>query len=229
MDPSGVTPPIPARIHLLIDNSLLRGAVARVLQKTSDLLVVGQSRRFEATRESLLQSKCEVLVLDVFDPNWLSQCFEDTHRTHSGPRVLLISMIDDPQLFLAAVRCGVSGYLLSDASASEFIASVRALSRGQAHCPASLCLKLFEVVAQTASQIPDLCARTQLTCRQQNLVALLGKGMTNKEIASQLHLSEFTVKNHVRRIMRRLRASSRHEVVEKFIIPADVLGMEAPS
>src|SRR6266850_1942364 len=82
--------------------------------------------------------------------------------------------------------------------------------------PPQLCLKLFQYVSQMARETPlkSSTARLGLTLRQQKLVTLVAKGLTNKEIASHLNLSEFTVRNHLHRIMRQLKAGSRREAVE---------------
>ena len=118
--------------------------------------------------------------------------------------------------FLDAVRSGVAGYLLPDASASDVVAAVRAVSRGEAVCPPQLCSTLFRFVAQTAKELTlqNSTAKPDLTLRQQQLVTLVAKGLTNKEIASHLNLSEFTVRNHIHRILKQVDAGSRSEAVE---------------
>jgi DNA-binding NarL/FixJ family response regulator len=128
-------------------------------------------------------------------------------------------MEDDPDMFLQAVRSGISGYLLGDASAEETLAAVRRVAAGEAVSPPHLCQYLFQFVARTTregSMILNqrLCHRLGLTARQQQLIALLARGFSNKEIAESMHLSEFTVKNHVHRIMRRLNATSRYAAVQ---------------
>jgi two-component system NarL family response regulator len=133
-----------------------------------------------------------------------------------GLKTVLIGMDTDEGQFMAAVRSGVTGYLLKDASASDVIAAVRAVSRGEAVCPPQLCSTLFRFVAQMAREVPvqSTTPRPDLTLRQQQLVALVAKGLTNKEIASHLSLSEFTVRNHIHRILKQVDAGSRSEAVE---------------
>ncbi len=118
--------------------------------------------------------------------------------------------------FIAAVRSGVTGYLLQDASASDVVAAVRAVFRGEAVCPPQLCSVLFRFVAQMSTEVPlpDSPPKPDLTLRQQQLVSLVAKGLTNKEIASHLNLSEFTVRNHIHNILKQVDASSRSEAVE---------------
>jgi DNA-binding CsgD family transcriptional regulator len=106
--------------------------------------------------------------------------------------------------------------LLPDASASDVVAAVRAVFRGEAVCPPQLCSMLFRCVAQTAKEMPQQnpASKPDLTLRQQQLVSLVAKGLTNKEIASHLNLSEFTVRNHIHRILQQVDAESRSEAVE---------------
>src|SRR5258708_11179096 len=88
--------------------------------------------------------------------------------------------------------------------------------RGEAVCPPQLCSVLFRCVAQMSMEMPlaDSPPKPDLTLRQQQLVTLVAKGLTNKEIASHLNLSEFTVRNHINNILKQVHASSRSEAVE---------------
>jgi len=105
---------------------------------------------------------------------------------------------------------------LKDASSADVVAAVRAVFRGEAVCPPQLCHTLFRFVAQMAREMPiqSSASRPDLTLRQQQLVALVAKGLTNKEIAARLNLSEFTVRNHIHRILKQVDAGSRSEAVE---------------
>ena len=125
-------------------------------------------------------------------------------------------MEPDEKLFLTAIRSGAMGYLLKDASASDLVCAVRAVYQGDAVCPPQLCSALFRFVARSTEKIPAKRwgPRPDLTLRQQQLMALVAKGLTNKEIALSLHLSEFTVRNHIHRILKQLDAGSRTAAVE---------------
>ena len=106
--------------------------------------------------------------------------------------------------------------MLKDASAADVLSAVRSVARGEAVCPPRLCLSLFKWIADEARELSgrESDSRPSLTVRQQQLVSLVARGLTNKEIASELNLSEFTVKNHLHRIMKQVDAESRHEAVE---------------
>lgn len=209
-------PKRPTRVFLLVENRLVRETLDRLFRKRSKLRVVGQGSGTEAIDE-IFDSQCDIVVLD--DLHTASVLgFRQLARLQAGGAVgvVLIDMQEDEEQFLTAVRSGVSGYLLSNAPASDVVFAVRAVARGEAVCPPRLCLTLFRFVAQASSEMAAQIKQGpsySLTTRQQQLVALVARGLTNKEIASQLNLSEFTIKNHLHRIMKQVEVESRHEMV----------------
>ena len=203
------------RTFLLIENRLLREALVRLFSKRADLLVVGQCGYADAGGLHELDSKCAVLVIDSLQIPWLSRITAMEGTDRGSFKTIVIAREPDEKHFLAAVRLGISGYLLQDASASDVVAAVRAVFRGEAVCPPQLCSALFRFVAQMAREMPvQQSLKPDLTLRQQQLVALVAKGLTNKEIASHLNLSQFTVRNHIHRILKQVDAESRSEAVE---------------
>jgi DNA-binding NarL/FixJ family response regulator len=203
----------PIRVYLMIENRLLREALGRLVQKKSDLQVVGQGDH-NSPPESL-DNVCDVLALDYFDPEQPPVFFSASELVKDRFKTVLIGMRDDAAQFLRAVRAGASGYLLKEASASDVITAIRAAFKGEAICPPALCAALFEHVARAAREgrTRNGQRRTPLTARQRQLVNLVAKGLTNKEIAAQLNLSEFTVRNHIHRIMKQVEVASRQEAV----------------
>lgn len=204
------------RVYLLIEGRLLREALGRMFRKRTDLLVVGQSGLGEASPSEMRQTQCDVLVADSYQTDWLPSSLANQNNGQIAFKAVLIGMEPTADDFLAAVRSGVTGYLLPDASASDVVAAVRSVYRGEAVCPPQLCSELFRFVAQTTKRTPtqNSSAKPDLTLRQQQLVTLVAKGLTNKEIASRLNLSEFTVRNHIHRILKQVDAESRSQAVE---------------
>jgi len=203
------------RAFLLIENRLMREALARLFRKRPDLIVVGQTSPADETPLGILETQCNVLVGDAFVGGRLRAGLA-SKVAPAGCKIILVGMEPGEEQFIAAVRSGVTGYLLQDASASDVIAAVRAVFRGEAVCPPQLCSVLFRCVAQMSAEMPlaDSPPKPDLTLRQQQLVTLVAKGLTNKEIASRLNLSEFTVRNHIHNILKQVDASSRSEAVE---------------
>jgi two-component system, NarL family, nitrate/nitrite response regulator NarL len=208
------------KLFLLVENRLLREALAAIVRKQADFSIVGIDRYAPTVHETVLGSQCDILVADhasaiMFPPGFLPQCLSAAAEM----KIVLFGMEDDAEIFVQAVRAGVSGYLLGDASAAETLAAIRGVAQGDAVCPPRLCLNLFQFVAREAQKgalvlNQRISAKLGLTPRQQQLVTFLARGLTNKEIAANLNISEFTVKNHVHRIMRQLNADSRYAAVQ---------------
>jgi DNA-binding NarL/FixJ family response regulator len=207
-------------VYLIAEHRLLRESLVRLLRKKTDLQVVGESRLFDCTAEQLIEARCEVLLLDSFASVPATRLLGELFEKAPHIKTVLFGMDEDPQGFLKAVQLGVSGFVVKDASAGDIVAAVRGVAAGEAVCPARLCMALFLHVAGEFRKRPAITDREArikfgLTHRQSQLVALVARGLTNKEIAASLNLSEFTVKNHLSRIMKRVDVDSRHEAVDR--------------
>ena len=206
-----------ADVFLLAENRLLREALIRLLTKRSDIRVVGANPYSPAVHEEIIAAHPDIIVLDS-SGLFVSQArlIPTLHAAIPDLRVVMVDMDSDEETFLRAVREGVVGYVLKDASAMEVADTIRAVAKGEAVCPAPLSLTLFRSVAQQAT-LPSTfsCgADLGLSRREQQMVELLRERLTNKEISVRLNLSEQTVKNHVHRILRKVGATNRLKVVE---------------
>ena len=204
------------RTFLLIENRLLRESLARLFRKRTEFVITGQISSAEESLPTVLDGS-DVLLGDCYLLSRMPLSASlSSQVAAAAPKIVLIGMSTDEEQFMAAVRLGVTGYLLQDASASDVVAAVRSVCRGEAVCPPALCATLFSFFAQRATEMPtqNSGSRPDLTLRQQQLITLVAKGMTNKEIASELNLSAFTVRNHIHRILKQVDAESRSEAVE---------------
>ncbi len=204
-------------VFLLAQNRLLREALTRILDKKSDIRVAGGCAFCPLALEQIIGAGPDVLVMDSFTTAASQLNFvQELHRAAPLLKVIMIGMEADEQTFLQSVREGALGYVLRDASALEVVAAVRAVASGQAVCPPELCGALFRYVARQRSQLPSFHIKLNLglTTREQQLVLLIGRGLTNKEIANHLQLAEQTVRNHVHRMLRKVGANDRLAVVE---------------
>jgi DNA-binding NarL/FixJ family response regulator len=210
----------PIKLFLVTENRMLREAMSALFQKQPDICLLDSIHYNASAYKMISASDCNIILADqasvaAFPSNFI----HDLLSLLPGRKAIFFGMDNDPELFLQAIRSGVSGYLLGEASAEDAIAAVRRVMAGEAVAPPRLCGHLFQFVALSTREgamilNQRLCLRLGLTARQQQLIALLARGFTNKEIAESMHLSEFTVKNHVHRIMRRLNAQSRHAAVQ---------------
>jgi DNA-binding NarL/FixJ family response regulator len=204
-------------VFLVAGNRLLREALARLLNRRGDFDVCGVSACVTDTTSSIVASGAEVLILDSVTAR-LSDCAFISQIVSQVPsmKVVLIDMDNDREIFLECVRAGAVGYILKDASAAEVVSGVQAVAQGQAVCPPQLCVHLFRAFSRQWTTVPSARIKIEfgLTRRQQQIVPLIAQGLTNKEIASHLTLSEQTVKNHIHGIMRRVGAIDRLQVID---------------
>jgi DNA-binding NarL/FixJ family response regulator len=204
-------------VYLLAENRLLRDTLARLLRKRTEINVVGVSRCSETVKDDIVASGCDVVLMDSFEDAAYSQFLVELAEQDTGIRFLLFGMDEEADVFLRAVHFGICGYLLKEASAAEIVAAVRAAGRGEATCPPSLCMTLIQYLSKRKPEkieALDAGNHKALTPRQLQLIRLVAEGLTNKEIAANLNLSQFTVKNHLRRVMRQVEAASRHDAVD---------------
>ena len=205
-----------ATVFLLAQNRLLREALARILSKKNDLVVVGSCALSDDSLKEISSATPDILVMDSFTTNLAHVEFvREIQQNVTGIKLVMIGMDTDGQHFLQAIREGALGYVVKDASALEVVATVRTVANGGAACDPRLCAYLFRYAAQQ-NQMPNFHVRSKLglTNREQQLVGLIARGLTNKEIAAELQLAEHTIRNHIHRMLRKVGATHRLAVVD---------------
>lgn len=207
----------PASVFVLSDNRLFRESLVRILTKRGDIKVVSTQELSCRAYAEASASTADVLVVDSVD--FLLTCLgagKSLKNSGSKVKVLMVAMEENEQVFLRAIRAGAMGFVAKDASALEVVAAVRGVARGEAVCPPQFCKFLFEFVAIQAVDSVKSSNRASLTRREQELVPMIGQGLTNKEIAQHLHLSEQTIKNHVHRILHKTGIENRMGILAAF-------------
>jgi DNA-binding NarL/FixJ family response regulator len=207
-------------VYVVAENRLLRETLVRLFRKRGDLNVVGENSYSDSVPESIASAQPDLLLMDCLNPNHKSDdLICDVRESVAHIRVVLFGMDEDADIFLQAVRMGVNGYVLKSASSSELVDAVRAVAQGEAVCPSKFCKVLFQAISSETNQKAAIAEqragmRFELTQRQRQLMSLVAMGLSNKEIAANLNLSEFTVKNHIYRVMKQVDAQNRHEAVD---------------
>jgi DNA-binding NarL/FixJ family response regulator len=215
------------RVFIAAENRLLREALLRLFENEDDISVVGHAGDCFEAAQQLVPTCANVFLLNPASATLSGLC--DLGRNHSLPqqlKIVLFGMEEDEALFLEAVRHRAVGYVLKNACAPEVVAAVRAVARGGAVCPPQLCLLLFDRVAkQGITLMPALRLHLELglTRRERELLPMIARGLTNKEIGVQLNLSEQTIKNHVHRMIEKAGARTRLDIVERCRLPELVI------
>jgi DNA-binding NarL/FixJ family response regulator len=216
---SGGVPKAKLSVFVGADNRLLGEALARMLAKKGDVEVTGLEATAPLRAESVAQTNADVLLLTSRGTLHEDlQMIQQVRAAAPEIRIVLIGKARDEREFLQCVRAGIRGYLLHDASSDEVLDGVRTVHTGGAVCPGVLCSALFRYFQSEAASV--VCGsprrRLGLTRREQQLVPLIAKGLTNKEIANYFSLSEQTVKNHLYRMKHKIGAEDRLDIVQLY-------------
>jgi DNA-binding NarL/FixJ family response regulator len=205
----------PVSVVIIEDNRLLREGIAAMLRQQPDVVVlaaVGDSRDVQLAGE---RSEPLVVLLDVglVDDDSLAVCGRMLAST-PGVRIIVMGMAalqDDVADF---VHAGAVGFIMKDATSEEFVATIRHVAAGEQSLPRALTSSLFTQIMRDGDYAsPDVIQEgVRLTTREKEIIALLGEGLSNKEIAARLYIAIHTVKSHVHNILEKLSLNSRLEV-----------------
>jgi DNA-binding NarL/FixJ family response regulator len=188
-----------------------------ILDETDDIEVIGEAADGAAAVHAVANARPDLVLMDVRMPN--VDGIEATRRIRalpSPPKVLILTTFDLDEYVFSGLRAGASGFLLKDTLAADLISAVRVVMSGEAVAAPSITRRLIThfltSAAPAKSHGTDRLA--VLTDREREVLALIARGLSNPEIARQLHLSEGTVKTHVGRILAKLDLRDRvHAVI----------------
>ncbi len=206
------------KIKLLVveDNRLLRDGITQMLNRQKDMTVVASAGNGENTIRSVATSKPAVVLLDLGLSNQNSlQLVATLKKTHPAVRIIVMDLIPMQEDVVIFVQAGVSGFIMKDATIDDFLHTIRSVARGTRVLPPILTGSLFSQIvdaAVTGSGRSRLKISVRMTKRERQVIQLVADGMTNKEIAHNLHLSPSTVKSHIHNILEKLALRSRVQI-----------------
>ena len=192
------------------DHPVFSAGLRAVFAAEADFEVLAVVATGRAAVQAAVEHRPDVAVLDIAMPDGdgLSVCAE--LRTRGlATRALMLTMYDDDENVLAALRAGAYGYTLKGAGPDELVAAVRAVARGEALFGAGIAARMLHVFSQSASVTPF----PQLTDREAEVLGLLAAGLDNAVVARRLGVSSKTVRNHVSNIITKLHVSDRSAAI----------------
>jgi len=215
------------RVLLVDDQELVRVGFAMVLGSQPDLTVVGEAADGAAAVRLARACPADVMVMDVRMPGLDGvAATREICRAGDRPRVLILTTFDLDEYAFAALRAGASGFLLKSAQPEELLSAIRSVHNGDAVVAPSTTRRLIgrflPHLPATDDPPPDLA---ELTAREREVLAEVGSGLSNAEMAARLHISEATVKTHLGHIMAKLGLRDRIQAV----VYAYETGLIAPS
>lgn len=204
------------RVAIADDHQLVRAGFRALLDSEADIDVVAEASGGEALLRAIRETPVDVALLDIRMPD--GDGLWTTEQIAADPaladvKVVIVTTFELDEYVARAIRAGASGFLVKDTEPVELIRAVRVVADGDALLSPGITRRLLERAATGLRDAPDPVVLAALTDREGEVLRLVAHGLTNDEIAARLYLSPLTAKTHVSRIMQKLHARDRVQLV----------------
>ena len=204
------------RVVIADDQQLIRAGFTALLASEPDIDVVGQAATGAEAVELVGRLHPDVVLMDIRMPDgdgiWATERIV-AEPANAATHIVIVTTFELDDYVIDAIRAGASGFLVKDTEPVELIRAVRVVAAGDALLSPGVTRRLLGRVSGGLSAVVDTDRLSVLTDREREVLALVGHGLTNEEIASKLFLSPLTAKTHVSRIMQKLGARDRVQLV----------------
>lgn len=202
------------RIILVDDHSVVRKGVRALLEQETDLDVVGEASNGLDAIELVSKMRPDLVVLDLMMPGMHGlEVARRIIQDHAGTRVIVLSMHSDEGYVLAALRNGVSGYVLKDTTEDQIVEAIRKVSQGERYLSPPISERAIEAYIQKAREGQVSDPYETLTNREREILQLSAQGLSNPEIAARLYISPRTVETHRANLMHKLGLASQTDLI----------------
>jgi two-component system, NarL family, response regulator NreC len=202
------------RILLADDHTLIRSGLRLLVEQQADLTVVGEAEDGRAAVALAASLKPDVAVLDIGMPNLNGiEAARQITDTEPGTAVVILSMHKDETYILRALKSGARGYLLKDSAESDLVRAIRSVAEGKSFFSPTVSKVLLEDYVRKLQRAGGEDSYDLLSPREREVLQLIAEGKSNKEAASVLHLSVYTVETHRANIMEKLKLKSVPELI----------------
>jgi DNA-binding NarL/FixJ family response regulator len=204
------------RVLLADDQALIRAGFRMLLSATGDIEVVGEATDGAEAVELAASTRADVILMDIRMPG--VDGLEATRRIAAdddlaGVRVLILTTYEADDYVYQALRAGAAGFLIKDTEPADLVQAVRVVAAGDALLSPRVTRRLIADIANRPEPHATIYRIDALTDRERQVLTLVGTGLSNEDIAGELHLSPLTAKTHVSRIMTKLDAHDRAQLV----------------
>jgi len=203
------------RVLLADDHAVVRAGIRQFLEQAPDIQVIAEAGDGQMACDLIQEHRPDVAVLDIQMPK--ASGIEVTRWVRTNYRevgVLVLTAYDDDPYVVAVLEAGANGYVLKTAAPSDIVQAVRDVNEGRSALDPTIAHKLMAQIAGRGDGSPEY---ESLTARELEVLALAGKGYTNKAIGVQLGISDRTVQGHLAKTYGKLQASSRTEAVMRAV------------
>jgi DNA-binding NarL/FixJ family response regulator len=215
------------RVLIADDDDLMRAGLVELLTADPDIEIIGQASTGREAVERTRRLAPDVVLMDVRMPDLDGiAATRELSRTTCGARILILTTFEQDDYIFGALRAGASGFLLKRTRPEELIAAVHTIAAGDSLLSPSVTRRVIDRMAQ--QPLPELSAHgtlEALTPRERDVLELVARGLSNREIAAALVVEESTVRTHVKRILMKLNLRDRVQAV----ILAYEIGLNQPA
>jgi len=215
-DQTSLVAPDAIRVMICDDHALFRRGLIMVLESEDGIDVVGEAEDGAESIRKAEELAPDVVLMDVRMPNVSGiEAARTIAEVVPSAKILMLTVSDEEDDLYDAIKAGATGYLLKEISIEEVASAIRAVVSGQSLISPSMASKLLSEFTSLAKKADERQSVPipRLTGRELEVLKLVAEGMSNREIAGELYISENTVKNHVRNILEKLHLHSRMEAV----------------
>ena len=204
------------RVLLADDQALVRSGFRMILDATEDITVVGEASNGADAVTLAASTQADVVLMDIRMPG--VDGLEATRRIAgdddlAGVRVLILTTYEADDYVYQALRAGAAGFLVKDTEPDELVQAIRVVAAGDALLSPRVTRRLIADIANRPDLDSTQYRLEHLTDREREVLTLVGSGLSNEDMAARLHLSPLTVKTHISRIMTKLNAHDRAQLV----------------
>lgn len=198
------------RVLLADDHGLFRKGLSTLLAKEKGFEVVGEAGDGNEAFKKARELMPDIVLMDVYMPG--CDGLEATRRIKKAlpsVKVVILTVSEEDKNLFEAIKSGAHGYLLKKIEPKELFEMLRGVSRGEAPISRATAMKILEEFARQAQRAVEEEAEESLSAREREVLELVTKGLTNKEIGNKLRITENTVKNHLKNILEKLHLENR--------------------
>ncbi|MBT9330098.1 response regulator [Paracidobacterium acidisoli] len=191
----------PIRLVIVDDHPVVRAGLSSMLSRQEDMTLVAEFAGASPMVDFVSHAPVDLVLLDLRMPGMSGiEAIRALRQSSPGTKIVVLSSFEFDEEIYQAVEAGVRGYLLKDMSGDDLMQAIREVYEGQLCFPRRI-----------AQRLEDRKRRANLSPREREILGFVAKGFTNKEIAAALHISQFTVRNHINHLTSKLEVSDRTE------------------
>ncbi len=201
------------KIMITDDQRLMREGLKTILDLEQDMTVVQLAENGQDALDKIAVAQPDVVLMDIRMPVMNGvECTRLIKQQYTGIKVIILTTFDDDEFIIEALKNGAVGYILKDLSSEKLVGAIRDACQGNSIMQPEIAAKIITHITGSGNQTNSGKYPDELTERERDVLRLVGKGMTNTEIAGQLYISEGTVKNYISNLYSKLRLNDRSKL-----------------